>query len=317
MAEPINLLKLSAEEVPADFKVETYFDLKAHPFEHAELLTGAGVANVVSAVRGIGKYAEKWLGDNLPRLESEGNAVVLENKTPNEAPCHGRFRVVLEDGACFIPGSVFGAAEGKKPQTVYVAAGACVAGDIHLDNGSVYVGEGTSIERGATVKGNVIIGKKCEIRMGAYFRADIVTGDSGVFRGELKNAAMLDKANFPHPSYVGDSICGYMSHFGNQATTANLGIFAGIVASGKRRNILLRIGDKTYDLGSPKMGIIMGDFSQVGCNSVSDPGTFLKPLTIVYQLTRINKGFYGPNVLLKNKPMEHGIIESAPLAPLD
>ena len=64
------------------------------------------------------------------------------------------------------------------------------------------------------------------------------------------------------------------------------------------------------------MGICMGDFSQVGCNSVSDPGAFLKPYTIVYALTRIKKGFYGPNEVLKNKPMEHGIIERAPLTPL-
>jgi len=57
----------------------------------------------------------------------------------------------------------------------------------------------------------------------------------------------------------------------------------------------------------------MGDFSQVGCNSVADPGTFLGPYTIAYALTRINKGFYGPNEVLKNKPMEHGVVEKVSL----
>ena len=120
---------------------------------------------------------------------------------------------------------------------------------------------------------------------------------------------MMDKSNFPHPSYVGDSVCGYMTHFGNQATAANLGIYEGIRELDKRRSIILHCDGKVYDLGNPKMGICMGNFSQVGCNSVADPGTFLKPYTIVYALTRITKGFYGPNEVLKNKPLEHGVLK--------
>ena len=317
MAEVIDLMSLPAEEVPAQFKVETYFDLKSRPFEHAALFAMPGVTSVVAVVRSIGKYTAKWLEENLPRLESERGERALEDTTPHNAPSFGHFRVVLEEGACFRPSAVFGVEDGKAPNTIYVAAGACVAGDICLDKGSIYIGEGTTVERGATIKGRSVIGKKNEIRMGAYFRADILIGNGGTFRGELKNVVMLDRANFPHPSYVGDSICGFMSHFGNQATTANLGIFAGVVESDKRKNLHLAIDGKTYDLASPKLGIILGDFSQVGCNSVSDPGTFLAPYTIVYQLTRINKGFYGPNVLLKNKPMEHGVVEITPLAPLD
>jgi hypothetical protein len=108
---------------------------------------------------------------------------------------------------------------------------------------------------------------------------------------------------------LGDSLCGFDTHFGNQGTSANLGILA-ILA---RDPIVIECEGKKYDLGRPKVGIIMGDKCQVGCNSVSDPGTFLGPWTIVYQLTRLNKGFYGPNEILKNKPMEHGIIERSPL----
>ena len=317
MDEVIDLLKLPAEQVPTPFRVETYFDLTAHPFEHEALFRGPGVTSVVAAVRAIGSYAEDWLQENLPRLESERDVDVREDVAPNNAPAHGHFRVVLEKGACFIPSAVFGVDDGKKPNTVYLASGARLAGEVYLDKGSIYIGEGTTIERGAAVKGRAVIGKKNEIRTSAYFRGDIVIGNGGTFRGELKNVVMLDRANFPHPGYVGDSICGYMCHFGNQATSANLGIFAGVVDSDKRKNLRLRVDGKTYDLGSPKLGIIMGDFSQVGCNSVSDPGTFLAPYSIVYQLTRLNKGFYGPNVLIKNKPIEHGIIEIVPLAALD
>jgi len=123
----------------------------------------------------------------------------------------------------------------------------------------------------------------------------------------------MDKANFPHHCYVGDSLCGYMSHCGNQVTAANEIIYAGLLPQNRKAPITVSINGKCYDTGLFKMGICMGDFCQVGCNSVSDPATFLKPYTVVYALSRINKGFYGPRELLKNKPMEKGIIERAPL----
>ena len=317
MSEVINLLNLPHEEVPAPFKVETYFDLKAHPFKHEAMFKDPKVTNVVSAIHAIGGYTKAWLSENLPKLEAERDVEVFTDTTPNNAPSEGSFRVALEKGAGFRPTQVIGVPDGESPNTVYVAAGACVAGKIYLNDGSLYIGEGISIEDGATIKGPAVIGKNNEIRCGAYFRGNLLIGDGGTFRGELKNVVMFDKANFPHPGYVGDSLCGYMSHFGNQATAANLGIFEGVRERDKRKNLVLRHEGRAYDLGGPKLGIILGDFSQVGCNSVSDPGTFLAPYTIVYQLTRINKGFYGPNVLLKNKPIEHGIVEITPLEPLE
>jgi len=317
MAEVIDLLKIPASQVPAPFRVETYFDFKAHPFLHEAFFRDPKVTSVVAAVRAIGGYVKDWLARNLPRLEKEKGDIILTDSAPNGTPCCGRFRVVLEKGATFAPAAVFGVAAGKTPSTLHVAAGASVYGDVYLDEGSIYIGEGTKVERGAAIKGPTIIGRKNDIRMGAYLRGSLLIGDEGTFRGELKNVVMLDKANFPHPSYVGDSLCGYMSHFGNQATAANLGIFEGVRDPAKRKNLRMKCEGKVYDLGGPKLGIILGDFSQVGCNSVSDPGTFLAPYTIVYQLTRINKGFYGPNVLIKNKPMEHGVVEIVPLTSLE
>ena len=107
--------------------------------------------------------------------------------------------------------------------------------------------------------------------------------------------------------YLGDSICGYKCHFGNQVTAANVNIF------GTKEPLSLKTGGTTIPLGRRKIGIVMGDYCQVGCNSVSDPATFLLPRTIVYSLSRINSGIYGPDEILKNKPMERGVIERAPL----
>ena len=232
------------------------------------------------------------------------------------ASCHavGQFELLIEEGAVFEPARIIGGLDSGEVHTICVSAGARILGsDLYVDKGSIFIGGQTTVESGVGIKGPTIIGKKTEIRQGTYLRGDVIIGDEAVIRGEIKNSVLMNKANFPHPSYLGDSACGFMTHFGNQATSANLGIFAGLVESDQRKSLLVECSGKLYDLGKPKMGICMGDFSQVGCNSVSDPGTFLKPYTIVYALSRINKGFYGPHEVLKNKPLEKGVIERASL----
>lgn len=313
--EIIKLQRLRKEDVPADLRAETYFDFNTHPFEHQRLLEQTN--SVYAAILGINDYAAKWLSDTIAKKRSA--AQVFNNKAPKPTHTIGNFEVLLEDGVLFEPARIIGRDPGEKDDlsySIYVSKGARVIGaDLYLEKGHIYIGAETTIEPGVGIKGPVIIGRKTEIRQGAYLRGDCIIGNGCTIRGEIKNCVLMDKANFPHPSYLGDSLCGYMTHFGNQATTANLGIFAGLVETHKRKPLVIACDGKAYDLGKPKMGICMGDYSQVGCNCVSDPGTFLKPYTIAYSLARISKGFYGPNEILKNKPLEHGIIERSPYKP--
>lgn len=302
----IKLKGLKPEEVPADLRARTYFDFKAHPFEHEDLFEQTN--SVYGAILGIGDYCNTWLENAIGKKRSAVTA--YKNATPKACQLIGNFEVLLEDGAIFEPARVIGSGKSGVCHTIYLAKGAKVIGsDIYIDKGSIYLGEGTSVEPCAGLKGPLIVGKATEIRHGAYLRGNVILGNNCIIRGEIKNSVLMNKANFPHPSYLGDSLCGYMTHFGNQATSANVGIFAGLVDSDKRSPILVKVDGKRYDLGKPKMGICMGDYSQCGCNSVSDPATFLKPYTITYSLTRITKGFYGPYEILKNKPLEHGVIE--------
>jgi len=311
--EVIELAKLDSDDVPEQLRVEYYFDFKKHPFAHQNLFETSEVNSVVSVLGRINSYAKEWLLKTISEKKKELNPVVL-NQDKFQGRSLGKFNVLLEKGSIFEPSFVKGNIIKEKTYTIYLAKGAQVIGaNIFLDEGNIYVGEESKIEPGAGIKGPTIIGNNNDIRQGAYFRGDIITGNGCTFRGELKNTVMMDEANFPHPSYAGDSICGYKTHFGNQATTANLGIYA--IITGKE-NIKIKLNGQKYDLGRPKIGIILGDYSQVGCNSVSDPGTFLAPYTIVYQLSRINKGFYGPSEVLKNKPLEKNIIERAPFKKL-
>ena len=312
MADDVLKLKeLKKEDVPADLRAVTYFDFKAHPFAHQALLEQTD--SVYGAILGVNDYVTKWLADAVAK---RSGAKVLKNEAPAPAHTIGNFEVVMEDGAVFAPARVIGSSKADTCYTIYVAKGASIIGaEIYANKGSIYIGADTVVEAGVGIKGPVIMGKECEVRQGAYLRGDVILGDGCIIRGEIKNSVLMDLANFPHPSYLGDSLCGYMTHFGNQVTTANVGIFAGLVPSDERKPLVIRCNGKSYDLGKPKMGICMGDFSQLGCNSVTDPGTFLKPYTISYSLTRLSKGIFGPNEILKNKPLEHGVIERSTYDP--
>lgn len=310
--EVIKLADLKKEEVPADLRYEAYFDFKAHPFEHQKLLETTN--SVPRAIYAIHDYTVKWLAEAIAKKRASAKS--YKNEVPHNPTALkvGNFEVLLEEGAVFAPTVVIGSSKPDAGSIIYLAKGAKVLGScIYLDKGAIYLGENVMIEPIVGLKAPSIIGDRTEIRQGAYLRGDVIVGTDGVLRGELKNAVLMDWANFPHPSYHGDSICGYHTHFAAGMGTANLSIYGGIVPNAKRKNMTITCNGKTYDIGGTKMGVCLGDFCQCGANGRTDPGTFLKPYTVVYMLTRVTKGFYGPNEVLKNKPLEKGIIERAPL----
>jgi hypothetical protein len=287
---------------PSQLTVDAYFDFEAHPFEHEELFRREDVATVVDVLDYIGPYCQEWL-DELPVQDVEDDTAVMHDECP-DAFCHGKFVCVVEPDAECYPNRIIG---GEGDHVLYLAEGAALlGGEIDLSKGSVYIGSGARVW-GAWISGPAIIGDESVVRPGAFLRGDVIIGQQCTIRGELKNVVVMDESDFPHPSYLGDSICGYKTHFGNQATAANVSIF------GRRDSIKTEVNGTLVDLKRRKVGIIMGDYCQVGCNAVSDPGTLLLPRTIVYSLTRINSGVYGPDEVLKNKPMEHGVVERTPL----
>ncbi|MBN1557176.1 MAG: hypothetical protein JW951_03415 [Lentisphaerae bacterium] len=298
-----------ASAVPADLRAETYFDFDAHPFAHRALLDDT--PSVCAAIRGIGAYARSWLERAAAAAGAEARRHT--DTAPGAGMVRGAFEVILEAGAVFAPALIIGAGSGETRPVLRVGRDARVIGAVlGLEAGGISIGAGSTIEAGAGLHGPVIIGCGTSVRQGAYLRENVILGNGVTVRGEIKNSVMMDGAAFPHPSYVGDSLCGYRSHFGNQATTANIGLFAGLFPREQRPTLHVACGGRTYDLGGAKMGVCLGDYCQVGCNSVTDPGTFLKPRTLVYPLCRVPKGFYGPDEILKYKPLAQGVIRRTP-----
>lgn len=151
-----------------------------------------------------------------------------------------------------------------------VEPGAYVSGDVEI-------AEGARVESGAYVRGPALIGPGSEVRHGAYIRGNVLTGRNCVIghASECKSAIFLDHANAPHFAYVGDSILGAHVNLGAGVRLANLKVLPGTVA--------VQLADgTTIDTGMPKLGAIVGDGTQIGCNAVTSPGTIIGRSCVVY-----------------------------------
>lgn len=140
----------------------------------------------------------------------------------------------------------------------------------------ITIGIGSVIEPGAFIQGPCIIGNYCTIRNGAYLRGNIITGDHCVIghTTEVKGSILLNHAQAAHFSYVGDSIIGNHVNLGAGAKLANL-LFS-------KKNISISIEESLIDTQRRKLGAILGDYSQIGCNSVTNPGTILGKRSCVH-----------------------------------
>lgn len=135
------------------------------------------------------------------------------------------------------------------------------------------VGENTEIRHCAFIRGSALIGKNC------------VVGNST----ELKNAILFDNVQVPHYNYVGDSILGYKSHMGAGSITSNV--------KSDKTSVTVK-GEKNIDTGLKKLGALLGDYAEVGCNSVLNPGTVIGKNTNVYPLSCV-RGVIPPNSIYK------------------
>jgi NDP-sugar pyrophosphorylase family protein len=156
---------------------------------------------------------------------------------------------------------------------------------------NVFVGPGTIIEQGAYLKGPAWIGENCHIRSGCYIRENVIVGDGAVMGNscEFKNCILFDEAQVPHFNYVGDSILGYKAHLGAGVILSNVKLDHG--------EISVRTEEGNIATGLTKFGAIVGDRTEIGCNSVINPGTVLGRDCIVYPGTTFHGVLPGGSIL--------------------
>ena len=156
----------------------------------------------------------------------------------------------------------------------------------------VWVHESAKVAPTAYLGAPCIIGADSEVRHCAFIRGSALVGEGCVVGNsvELKNVILFDKVQVPHYNYVGDSILGYKAHMGAGSITSN-------VKSDK--SLVVIHGETEIPTGIKKVGAMLGDFVEVGCNSVLNPGTIIGRNSSVYPLTCV-RGVIPENSICKN-----------------
>jgi NDP-sugar pyrophosphorylase family protein len=157
---------------------------------------------------------------------------------------------------------------------------------------NVYIGSGTLIENGATIKGPAWIGDNCEIRNGCYIRENVIVGDRVVLgnSSELKNSIIFNDAQIPHFNYVGDSVIGYKAHLGAGVILSNVRL--------DRKEISVKSAAGLVATGLRKFGAIVSDGVEIGCSAVISPGSIIGRNSLIYPLTHFG-GVLPENSILK------------------
>ena len=138
-----------------------------------------------------------------------------------------------------------------------------------------------------------IIGENSEVRHCAFIRSSALVGKNCVVgnSAELKNVILFDNVQTPHYNYVGDSILGFHSHMGAGSITSNV--------KSDKTLVVIRDGGEVFETGLKKMGAMLGDYVEVGCNSVMNPGTVIGRNTNIYPLSRV-RGVVPADSIYKN-----------------
>lgn len=157
---------------------------------------------------------------------------------------------------------------------------------------NVWIHKSAKVFDSAYIGAPCIIGANTEVRQCAFIRGSALIGQDCVIGNsvELKNVIIFDSCQVPHFNYVGDSILGFHAHMGAGAITSNI--------KADKKNIVVH-GKVEYETGLRKMGAMLGDFVDVGCNSVLNPGTIIGRNTNVYPMSCI-RGVIEENCIYKS-----------------
>ena len=160
----------------------------------------------------------------------------------------------------------------------------------------VWVHKTAKVFQSAYLGAPCIIGPETEVRHCAFIRGSALVGANCVIGNsvELKNVILFDNVQVPHYNYVGDSILGYKSHMGAGSITSNV--------KSDKSLIVIHNGDERIETGRKKIGAILGDCVEVGCNSVLNPGTIIGRNSNVYPVSCV-RGVVPENSIWKNNGM--------------
>lgn len=160
-------------------------------------------------------------------------------------------------------------------------------------DGDVWVARDAQVFDSAYIAGPTIIGHGAQVRHCAFIRGSVLVGAGGVVGNstEIKNSILFDGVQVPHFNYVGDSVLGYKAHMGAGSITSNV--------RSDKKNIVVHMPGESIETGLRKFGAMLGDYVEVGCNSVLNPGVVVGRHVIIYPTSCV-RGVVGINSIYKN-----------------
>ena len=167
--------------------------------------------------------------------------------------------------------------------------------DIYEEMGdNIWVAKNAKVAPTACLNGPLIVDENAEIRHCAFIRGNAIIGKGAVVGNstELKNVILFNKVQVPHYNYVGDSILGYKSHMGAGSITSNV--------KSDKTPVSVKGKNEKFETGLKKMGAILGDNVEVGCNSVLNPGTIIGQNSNIYPTSMV-RGVVPSDSIYKTK----------------
>lgn len=157
---------------------------------------------------------------------------------------------------------------------------------------NVWIHKTAKIFPSAYIGAPCIIGANTEVRHCAFIRGSALVGENCVVgnSAELKNVIIFDNVQTPHYNYVGDSILGYKSHMGAGSITSNV--------KSDKTDVVVKACDESLETGIKKIGAMLGDYVEVGCNSVLNPGTIIGRCSNIYPTSCV-RGIVPPESIYK------------------
>lgn len=174
-----------------------------------------------------------------------------------------------------------------------IELGKSLPSDVYEEKGeNIWVAKSAKVAPTACLNGPLIVDEEAEVRHCAFVRGNAIVGKGAVVGNstELKNVVLFNKVQVPHYNYVGDSVLGFKAHMGAGSITSNV--------KSDKTLVVVKDVDAQYETGLKKMGAMLGDRVEVGCNSVLNPGTVIGKDSNVYPTSSV-RGVVPANSIYK------------------
>lgn len=159
---------------------------------------------------------------------------------------------------------------------------------------NIWIHKTAKVFDSAYIAGPTIICENAEVRQCAFIRGKAIVGKNSVVGNstELKNVILFNNVQVPHYNYVGDSILGFHSHMGAGSITSNV--------KSDKKLVVIKSNNEKIETGIKKVGAFIGDYVEVGCQSVLNPGTVIGKNTNIYPLSSV-RGVIPADSIYKSK----------------